>query len=255
MKSEDEFFIGWSSNLGRELRCFLGFAAIAIVGGLAVMSFVLASSITDPARSLLGADAAPGPWQEVTFGGVLSSEPYPFLRITSGGASTSDHGVLLSGEGKQAAAYDRAALENRMVEVKGLLLKRGSIDMLVINESPRLMHSAQPAEVAPPKALGRWRAVGEICDGKCGAGIMSPGTGIAHKACANLCLIGGVPPVLVLTHPLEGHRFMMISDENGRALDDRILRFVGTRIQVEGAVELRGDVALMKMDTARTRQL
>jgi len=97
--------------------------------------------------------------------------------------------------------------------------------------------------------------VGEICDGKCGAGIMSPGTGIAHKACANLCVIGGVPPVLVLTHPLGGHRFLMISDEKGRALDDSLVRFIGMRIEVEGNVELRGDVALIRIELGRMRRL
>ena len=84
---------------------------------------------------------------------------------------------------------------------------------------------------------------------------MSPGTGIAHKACASLCLIGGVPPVLVVTHPLEGHQFLMISDDKGRALGDSILRFVGMRIEIEGDVELRGDVALMKVEPGRMRRL
>ena len=97
--------------------------------------------------------------------------------------------------------------------------------------------------------------VGEICDGKCGAGIMSPGTGIAHKACANLCVIGGVPPVLVLTHRLEGHQFLMISDGKGQALDDSILRFVGMRIEVEGDVELRGDLAVVKIEPGQMRRL
>lgn len=255
MTGRDEFFIGWSRSIGSGLRRFLAVTAAVIVGALAVVSFVLASSITDPARSLLGADAVPGEWQEVTLSGILTSEPYPFLRIAPGASHTTEHGVLLSGDGKRAAAFDRAGLEGRLVEVKGLLLKRGSIDMLAVTESPRPLQPAAAATAVAPKALGRWRAVGEICDGKCGAGIMSPGTGIAHKACASLCLIGGVPPVLVLTHPLEGHRFLMISDGNGRALGDGILRFIGMRIEVEGDVELRGDVALMRIDLGRMRRL
>lgn len=255
MKDDDEFFIGWSGSVGSGLLRFLCLTSIIIVGGLAGISVLLATSITDPARSLLGAGAVPDPWQDVTLSGILTSEPYPVLRVLSDTANPAGHSVLLSGDGKRAAAYDHAELEGRPVEVKGLLLKRGTIDMLVVSQSPRLLKATAQATVELPKSLGRWRVVGEICDGKCGSGIMTPGTGIAHKACASLCLIGGVPPVLVLTHPLEGYRFLMISDDKGRALDDGVLRFVGMRVEIEGEVELRGDIALLRVEPGRMRRL
>jgi hypothetical protein len=70
-----------------------------------------------------------------------------------------------------------------------------------------------------------------------------------------LCLIGGVPPVLVITHPLEGHQFLMIADSQGRALDGSVLRFVGMRVEIEGEVERRGDVVLIKVETGKLRRL
>lgn len=257
MTGSEDFFIGWSRTIGNSLRRFLCLTAVTIVGGFAALSVVLALSITDPARFLLGADAAPGAWQELTLTGILTSDPYPVLFVLPDAAHPSGHGVMLSGDGKRGAAYTRADLDGRRVEVKGLLVKRGALDMLVVGDGPRLLQTGGSVQVGagPAKQLGRWRVVGEICDGKCGAGIMSPGTGIAHKACANLCLIGGVPPVLVVTHPLEGHRFLMISDGQGRALDDSMLRFVGMRVEIEGDVEVRGDVALMRIETERIRRL
>ncbi len=251
----DTFFIGWSNDISAGLRRFLMRAAAFVVVGLCVVSALLALSITDPARSLFGANAAPDIPLDVTLRGVLSSEPYPFLLTVGDAARPAGHGVLLSGDGKHAAVIDRAALGGQVVEVKGLLLKRGALDMLVLSESPRVLQNIQPAAPAAPVPMGRWRVVGEICDGKCGAGIMSPGTGIAHKACASLCLIGGVPPVLVLTHPLEGRQFLMIADSQGRALDRGVLRFVGMRVAMEGEVERRGDVVLIKVDTGKLRRL
>jgi hypothetical protein len=252
---DDEFFVGWSNKAGPGLRRFLSLAAVLSVVGLAAVSAVLAVSIADPARSLFGDNAVPEFPRQVTLSGTLSSEPYPFLLIGSDATYPSGHGVLLSGDGKRAAEFDRADLGGQVVEVKGLMLKRGTLDMLVVNESPRLLQKKETIAATAPKSMGRWRVVGEICDGKCGAGIMSPGTGIAHKACASLCLIGGVPPVLVLTHPLDGHQVLMISDEQGRALDKTLLRFIGMRIEVEGEVERRGDVALMRIQIGKVRRL
>jgi hypothetical protein len=254
-KTDDDFFIGWSNAIGGGLRRFLGLAIVFVVAALGGLSVLLATSITDPARSLSGANAVPELPLQVTLKGVLSSAPYPLLLAGPDAAHPTGHGVMLSGDGKHAAEFDRVALEGRTVEVTGLLLKRGALDMLVVSEAPRLLADSRPALPAASVSLGRWRVVGEICDGKCGAGIMSPGTGIAHKACASLCIIGGVPPVLVITHPLEGHQYLMISDSQGRALDKDVLRFVGMRIELEGDVERRGDVALIKIETSTLRRL
>jgi hypothetical protein len=254
-EQHDEFFIGWSNTVGNGLGRFLGLAAILVITGLSALSALLALSITDPARSLLGANAVPELPLEVTLRGMLTQEPYPFLLTTGDASQPTGHGVLLSGDGKRAAALDHATLGGPVVEVNGLLLKRGALDMLVVSETPRVLQDVRPVTPAAPVQMGRWRVVGEICDGKCGAGIMSPGTGIAHKACANLCVIGGVPPVLVITHPLEGHQYLMIADDQGRALDSSLLRFVGMRVEIEGDVERRGDVAMMKIQPGKIRRL
>ena len=99
----------------------------------------------------------------------------------------------------------------------------------------------------PVKPLGRWRLTGEICDGKCYAGAMRPGTGLAHKACANLCLIGGVPPVLVTTAPVEGERFLLIAGADGGPVTPALLDHVATLVQVEGDVERRGSLLVLRV--------
>jgi len=103
-------------------------------------------------------------------------------------------------------------------------------------------------EPAVSEPLGRWRLVGEICDGKCSGGIMRPGDGIAHLACADLCLIGGVLPVFVSTGEIEGNRFLWLANENGGPLPDEFYQYVALRIGVEGEVERRDDILVFKID-------
>ena len=89
-------------------------------------------------------------------------------------------------------------------------------------------------------SLGRWRLAGEICDGKCLAGAMRPGRGLAHKACANLCLIGDIPPVFVSSKPVEGSEFLMVAGPDGGRMPDRAYDLVGQYIELKGEIERRG---------------
>ena len=77
---------------------------------------------------------------------------------------------------------------------------------------------------------------------------MRPGRGLAHKACANLCLLGGVPPVFVSTQPVLGQEFLLITGPDGTELPaaayDRIAQF----ISVEGEVTKHGSLLVFAID-------
>ena len=88
--------------------------------------------------------------------------------------------------------------------------------------------------------LGRWKLTGEICDGKCLAGAMRPGRGLAHRACANLCLVGGVPPVFVSSAPIDDEEFLLIGGPDGGPLPAAMLEYTALYISVEGRIERRG---------------
>ena len=214
---------------------------------------MLSRSIGDPGLTLFEPGGTPQLPRDVTLVGTLTGNPYPIVMLPPDVTYPRGHGVLLTGDGKHGAIFDRALLEGARVEVKGVLMKRGALDMLVMGEAPTLLESRGLRPVAV--ALGRWRLVGEICDGKCAAGAMSPGTGLAHKACANLCLFGEVPPVFVSAAPLEGQQFFVIADEHGRALGDRVRDVVAMRVAVEGEVERHGDMLVLRTDLARARRL
>ena len=71
-----------------------------------------------------------------------------------------------------------------------------------------------------PVSLGRRRMVGEICDGKCFIGIMRYGSGLAHKACASLCLRGSLAPVFVSYGTNRG-QFLFLARRSGRERQSR----------------------------------
>jgi hypothetical protein len=108
---------------------------------------------------------------------------------------------------------------------------------------------------APAQDLGRWRLVGEICDGKCSAGAMKPGTGLAHKACANLCILVGLPPVLVMELPVEGATVVLLAAEDGGPMPDALYDLVAVPVSMDGTLERRDDLLIFRIDTGSTHPM
>jgi hypothetical protein len=240
------FFIGWERRLPAGLRLPLLGAAAGLLA-LALLLPLALGRATD--------DSGSGDWmgdREVT--AVLTAAPYPLLRLPPDQAHPRGHTILLSAFGK---AQVSTALAGHAVRAAGVLLKRGDLEMLVVNDPARLAALAGPPLPAPaePVPLGRWAMVGEICDGKCASGAMRPGTGIAHRACASLCLAGDIPPVLVTVQPAEGASFFLLAGPDGGPLPPSLLRLVGLRLRLQGALERRGDLLVFRVDPASAQVL
>jgi hypothetical protein len=205
--------------------------------GFVLLAVALARSIDDPGTGGFDWDAG-----EMNLRGVATALPYPALRLPDG------HAILLAGVGKSGVDLP-SSVDGHMVEARGVMIRRGTLEMLQVNGD---LHAVDgTAAPASPEQLGRWRITGEICDGKCESGAMRPGNGIAHRACANLCLIGGVPPVFVTTAPVEGTSFLLLGDTAGAALPDLARDLVGLRVVLEGSLERRADLLVFKADISR----
>ena len=139
-------------------------------------------------------------------------------------------------------------MDGKHARATGTVVKRGDRDLLLVETL-----NAEPGEGSLPRreALGFWRLTGEICDGKCVLGVMRPGKGLAHKACANICLLGGVPPVLVTTTPVLGMQFLLMGDAENHALPDAFRDHVAVPRRMEGMLERVGDALLFRTDVTR----
>ncbi|WP_244618872.1 hypothetical protein [Rhizobium sp. 18065] len=228
---------------------------------LFVVFFLLGLAFASLAFSLSAQNPGSGGYVDELQGGrlagVLEMLPYPILRVPARDGR-GPRAIMLSGQGKAGVAKDADPLNGQWAEVSGIFVKRGDLDMLLVGGNPGLASATSPVEAiqpAAPVSLGRWRLTGEICDGKCYAGAMRPGTGLAHKACANLCITGGVPPVFVTTSPVEGHNFLLMAGSDGGPLPRALLNRTGLLIELDGEVEQRDDILIFRVKMPAKREM
>ncbi|MEM7670366.1 MAG: hypothetical protein AAF317_14710, partial [Pseudomonadota bacterium] len=232
------------------LRPFL----LAIGGALIVLfcgvAWVIGATQDDP-----GPGAFQFAYGRQTVTGVLELHPYPILRVTEGTEHIPAGRTLMLSAGGKLGLMERAMpLDGRMATASGVILSRGDLDMLQVRGGKQ---GLDLAEGVPPEILtedlGRWRLAGEVCDGKCLVGAMRPGRGLAHKACANLCIVGGIPPVFVSTQPVDGAEFLLVAGPDGTEMAAELYDHVGAFIEVEGAIERRGDLLIFRAEPDTVR--
>ena len=229
------FFVGWSGRSAVPHLGFLTLILFAAVTGFAALAFGLGATVDDPGGGDFSGD------REIV--GVMIADPYPMI-VTDGG----QHTVLLSGGGKRGVQAEARPLDGKRVRAFGAHARRGDRDMLLVYEL-----AAAPGEAIAQvrEDLGTWRLTGEICDGKCVLGVMRPGNTVAHKACANVCLIGGVPPVFVATTPVHGTRYLLMGGPDNRGLPDAFRDSTGVIRRMDGTLERIGDAIVFRTDVTK----
>jgi len=237
------FFAGWSARSARPLYPFLSGLVLALLIGFAALALAIGRTADDPGGGL--------ELPEKRISGILVDGPYPYLITAPSAAYPRGHTLLLTGQAKFGLDADVRAFVGRHVEVVGLYMKRGGIDMLELSDVPKPVAPATAFTVPDAEPLGTWRITGELCDGKCWIGWMRPGGGLAHKACANVCLIGQVPPVLVSTGDVAGSQFLLPLAPDGKMLADGFRDLVGVRATYEGEVSRVGDLLIFRTDVAK----
>ena len=166
------------------------------------------------------------------FSGTLQCDAAaPRLRSKEGDA-------LLVGFGKHGVPAEICGLKDRSVLVRGTLIHRDGRKLI---EVERWNEMTATAPVAPRSdLLGRFTLTGEIVDSKCYFGVMNPGEGRVHRACADLCLRGGVPAVFVARDRAGNVIPLLIAGRERGAIDVRLLPWVGQAVQISGDIERRG---------------
>jgi hypothetical protein len=229
------FFVGWSGRTATPLLGFLALILVTLVVGFGALAFSIGVTVDDPGGGDFTGDKA------IT--GVLIADPYPMI-VTD----KDQHTIMLSGGGKRGVQADARPLDGKHVHATGAGVKRGDRDLLLVDQLQEA-----PGETAAPvrEALGTWRLTGEICDGKCSLGVMRPGNRPAHKACANVCLFGGVPPVFITTTPVFGSRYLLMGDPQNHALPEELRDYVAVTSRMDGTLERIGDALVFRTDVTR----
>jgi hypothetical protein len=248
----DDFFIGWLKMMPGYQRAIRAVVLPAFVFG-ALVAMALA---------LLQQSPGTGAWEderEQTIDGVAYVAPYPMLRAIAHderGASTI-RTIFLVEEGKHGATDRVREFDGRSVRATGTLLHRDDRWMLELASGDRGLRALESgAGIATRQSvrLGSVTLTGEIIDPKCYLGAMKPGGGKTHKACAALCIRGGIPPMLVTRDEQRQETFYLLTDAAGRPLGEVIVPFIGDQVELTGELERIDDLLLLKIDSAPIRR-
>lgn len=241
MPSRPPIYVGYLQMPARHRR-FVVAAGAAFVVLLAAAGGVVAVSQRDPG------DAVWDTGTERTWAGVVRMEPYPMLVDEEGAAR------LIVGMGKFAVRDRVAPFDGRACEVRGFALAREhrrvielSMDGDAIREVPGARVPA--AETAPPGAGEDVVVIGEIVDGKCYLGAMKPGDGKAHKACAVLCISGGLPPLVAADVPGAGRLYPLLRVDGSAALPESVLEVVGEPVRIQGRLSVQHGFPVLDVET------
>lgn len=234
----DDFYVGYLA-LPKRLR-----------GTIAALVIVLGVLITFDAWlvATLQPDAGDGHWADTPseFVGTLTRDPYPMLRVNKGGVTKTY--VIVSDEKRGAEAALAKFANGASIKLSGFEVERAAIGMIQLAATEMTVADA-PSVAEPPREIhGRITVKGEIVDSKCWLGVMRPGDGHIHKACAALCIRGGIPPMFV-TRAEGVPSVMLLTLADGRAIPpEQILDFVADSVSLSGIVEKRGDLTVFKAD-------
>lgn len=246
--SDKPFFVGWGETPEIDRRFFLRAGV-----GLTTMAVAGAAGMAWVQRK-----PAQGSWDlsEVReYRGIVTANPYPMLRTRdlSGRVQT----ALLACETKCGVRGRLGALDNLPVVVRGTPIVRGEHAMIAVVEGLDWIAEDDSVDDAglrfvAPDDITEVSLVGEILDTKCWFGAMNPAESKPHKACASLCIRGGIPPGFYVRDVRE-QSALLIMTQAGGAFGPELLPFVGEPVRIEGRARRFGDLLLLDSDPQKIR--
>jgi hypothetical protein len=252
--SEKPFYVGYLP-LPTMLVPFLRAAVAVTLIAMGAAAVVVARSQPDPGSAV---------WDDSharEFRGILITRPYLMLAVAPQSEAQPGNSAPIAGDrssmfllvemGKHGARAGADSLAGKHVVVSGWTLERDGRRMIELEPDPTALRpdSSSRTVPVPPAAIskGAVSLTGEIVDSKCFLGAMKPGEGKSHKACATLCVRGGIPPVLVTRDSHGATSFYLLADPSGGPLDEQAWPLIADPVRVAGTLELIGDLRVLKV--------
>ncbi|MGH2900950.1 MAG: hypothetical protein ACRDMZ_19900, partial [Solirubrobacteraceae bacterium] len=250
LEAPDEFYVGYLPSappgLARVLRRTV---ALLLAGvGLLALGLAIAQSRADARVFEFG--------ETHELIGRIEAGALPMLVVPRPGSDGGVSRYVLVGAGKHGAQPLVSAFDGSLVSLRASLIYSGDQTLLeLVPDSLRALSGAGTSPPSDSTALGRFALRGEIVDSKCHFGVMNPGEGKPHRACAVRCISGGEPPVLrVRAADGRAHYFYLIG-EDGREIGRELLDFVAEPVEITGRVERRDSLYVLRTEPAAIRRL
>lgn len=238
----DDFYIGWEGKAAPTIARFARAKVIALL----ILSTAIAAGVAATQVPFASSRFEFG--VERDFEGTIDFVPYPTLLVDRPGNAGASR-WLLTVFGKRGAEAAVEGLDGHRVALKGTLIDRDGVTMLEV--LPESVEDRGPSDVTIAGGEPREETlVGEIVDSKCYLGVMKPGNLKTHRSCAVRCISGGVPPVLLVRRDDGTARYLLLVDEDGGAVNDRVLDMVAEPVEITGEVRWIGGLEVLSADPA-----
>ena len=264
-KTGSEFYVGYFPQMPSGLARFIRPVVAVLLASAALLAYVVPKlhNAYDIARSNC---------RDIRdFEGLLLAKPAPQLVITRpGNAGTQQlSSYLLVGRGKSGPKIDVEGLDGKHVTVKGSLIYRGTgsrATLISVRSAEEIAApegdgsestAANPAVsvAAQQESLGVFTLQGEILDTKCYYGTMRPGHTKVHRACAARCILGGIPPLLLVRDPSGAELTFLLVGADGSDVNQRVTDFIAEPVEIQGEVIRMNDRLVLRADPATYRRL
>lgn len=234
----DELYVGFLATPPGQSR-FLKVVVPAILALLGAAALAASFAQRSPGA---------GTWSDTSaeWRGVIVEQPVPMLVVGEGSSSRT---YLLVNPGKHGAQGRVAGFGGAGAVVRGTLIERDGRGLIEVAEGAAGIERAEVGGDASVVDVGAMELRGEVIDPKCFFGAMKPGEGKGHKACATLCIQGGIPPML-WNKGESGPRYVLLALDGagaGVAMDERILPLVAERVTARGDAVRVGDLVVLKV--------
>jgi hypothetical protein len=251
----DEFFIGYAPPLPARLSTFIWRVVTAGSAGVALAAAAIATGHV----GLEGGTFEFGLVRTRT--GTIVTQPYPALiedADPAGRSATHRPWRLLVAEGKHGADALVRGFEGARVTIDGTHIERSGMPMLEVRAGSIARTGDARSRLAVPEGViggGPVMLRGEIVDSKCFLGVMTPGDGRTHSACASLCLRGGIPPALLVRDRVGHSALYLLEDPTGAPLSAAAADLAGEPVEVGGVTSQRGSWRILRTDPASWTRL
>ncbi len=237
MSKDRAFYVGYLP-MPRRHMVFLWIAAPLVAGALGALAGVMSASQRDPGDGVWDTGSV------VLVEGTMLVEPYPLV-IDDGGATHLLVEITKTGADERAAPF-----AGSRVTVSGYSLERDGRRMLELVDGDDAIVRGEGASRAVAVEAGAETVTlrGEILDSKCYLGAMKPGDGKGHKACATLCVTGGIPPLLLSWDPDGTVRHLLLVDADGGSAREVVQALMGEPVAVTGRLGRIGDIETLAID-------
>lgn len=252
MNNKDTFFVGYlvlPKNTTYFLKIFLPILFLSIV----MMGFLLAR-YQNAANKGEGWD--PTGKTAISIKAFVLTKPYALAQFQY---QSKTRTAILTSMTKSGVQKRLQGFNNQWLQLKGIMTKHNNHFVFSLlddkNAITVLKTQANTAKVMFKKNKNIKTLEGEIIDPKCYVGAMKPGEGKTHKACATLCIKGGIPPVLLVKNFLFTEKFYLLLDKHGEPVLDIIVPFIGDLVKAKGSLEQWGDLWFFRLQDNSIKRL